>query len=73
MRIYIEHQAIKGFNQEWAAVTATRDRYQAITGWSLVTACDPGGRWFPVSKWDDPQGAAMHALETHRCPKTGDK
>jgi hypothetical protein len=59
--------AIKGFNREWAAVTANRDRNGDITGWTLVTECNLTGRSFLNRHWEDPHGAAMKALETHRC------
>jgi hypothetical protein len=62
--------AIKGFNQEWAAVTANRDQRENVTGWHLRTACGQD-RNFPNEHWDDPHGAAIHAMESHRCSNAG--
>jgi len=60
--------AIKGFNREWTTVTIMRDRRGDVIGWSFASECGTV-RNFTNSYWEDPHGAAMRAMETHRCSK----
>jgi hypothetical protein len=58
--------AIKGFNRQWTTVLSIRDHHHDIIGWRFECGCG-FLRKFLDAHFHDPYGAAVKALNTHRC------